>query len=174
MVRSQVSEWAAALPVAKAAFCLGCALALGSRSAAERVLTEAALSDAPEDQGQPWKTAFSEIVEYLEAAREESSSGDTVTFEDFYAEPTDDKYMNILLTRQECVVRLSQWVISGLILGVLFPETGARVLTTWVTRDRTAETLGVGGQRVDTSPLLGSVEEACERAQSLYKAWLGE
>lgn len=174
IVRSQVSEWAAALPVAKAAFCLGCALALGSRSAAERALTEAAVSDAHDDQGQPWRTAFSEVIDYLEAAQEENRSTDTVTVEDFYAELTDGKYTDTLLTRQECVVRLSQWVISGLVLGVLFPETGERVLAAWVARDRTVETMGVSGQQVGSLPPLSSVDEACKRAQSLYEAWLGE
>ena len=163
----KVCEWAAVMPMAKAAFFLGCSLALTNKSAAEKILTQVATN-------QPWKSAFSEAIQYLERGREQTSSIDTATFEDFYPELTSDEFKNDLLTQEECVGRIGQWLIPGLILGVLAPEVAEPILRTWVTQPSEWKDLGVGGLRVADFPLLASVEEACERAQSLYEAWLRE
>jgi hypothetical protein len=160
--------------MAKAAFFVGCSLALSNKSAAEEILTEAAISDAAQNRGQPWRTAFSESIQYLERGREQCHSVDMATFEDFYPELTSNKFKNILLTPDECVGRVGQWVIPGLICGVLYPKIASSMLETWVTQQSGSKDLGTGGLRVDDSSLLTSVEEACERAQSLYEAWQRE
>lgn len=175
----RVCEWAAVMSMAKAAFFLGCSLALANKSAAEEILTEA-VSDATSLEGKhvvtppPWRTAFSDAIQYLERGREQSHSVDTATFEDFYPEVTSNKFKNILLTPDECVGRVGQWVIPGLICGVLFPKMASSMLETWVTRRSGWKDLGTGGLRVDESPLLTSVEEAYERAKSLYEAYRRE
>ena len=167
----RVCEWAALVPMAKAAFFLSCSLALVNKSAAEQILTEAATSDALQNRDQPWRIAFSETIQYLERGRKQSQSVDTMTFENFYPEITSDKFKDVLLTPEQCAGRVGQWVIPGLICGVLFPETASSMLEIWVTRERKWKDLGVGGLRVDETPLLTSVEEACKHAQSLYEAW---
>ena len=167
----RVCEWAALVPMAKAAFFLSCSLALVNKSAAEEILTEAATSDALQNRGQPWRIALGETIQYLERGRKQSQSVDTMTFENFYPEITSDKFKDALLTPEQCAGRVGQWVIPGLICGVLFPETALTMLGMWVTRERKWKDLGVGGLRVDETPLLTSVEEACKHAQSLYEAW---
>jgi len=167
----QVCEWAAVVPMAKAAFFLSCSLALVNKSVAEEILTEAATSDALQNREQPWRIVFSETIQYLERGRKQSQSVDTMTFENFYPEITSDKFKDVLLTPEQCAGRVGQWVIPGLICGVLFPEMASSMLEIWVTRERKWKDLGVGGLRVDETPLLTSVEEACKHAQSLYEAW---
>lgn len=167
----RVSEWTAVVPMARAAFFLGCSLALVNKSAAEETLTDAAALDAMQNRDQPWRIAFSETIQYLERGRKQSQSVDTMTFENFYPELTSDKFKDGLLTPEQCAGRVGQWVIPGLICGVLFPETASSMLEIWVTRERKWKDLGVGGLRVDETPLLTSVEEACKHAQSLYEAW---
>lgn len=163
----------------KAAFFLGCSLALANKSAAEEILTEA-VSDATSLEGKhvatppPWRTAFSEATEYLERGLEQSDSVHTATFEDFYPELTYNKFKDIPLTPEECTGRIGQCVIPGLIFGVLFPEDALPMLKAWATQPGEWKDLGVGGLRVADFPLLASVEEACERAQSLYEAWQRE
>ena len=59
-----------------------------------------------------------------------------------------------------------------MIVGVLFPETALSMLKAWSTQEsRGEENLGVGGLRVNRTPLLASVEEAYAHAQSIYEAW---
>ena len=176
---TQVCEWAAVTPMMKTAFFLGCSLALANKSAAEEILTEA-VSDATSLEGKhvvtppPWRTAFSEAIQYLERGRRQIDSVDTATFEDFYPELTSEQFKGVLLPREECAGRIGQCVIPGLMLGVLFPEMASPMLKTWVTQPGEWKGLGVGGLRVADFPLLASVEEACERAQSLYEAWRQE
>jgi len=172
----RVCEWAAVVPMAQAAFFLGCSLTLVNKSAAEGILTEAAASDAMQNRGQPWRIAFSETIQYLERGRKQSQSADTMTFENFYPEITilSDKCKDMLLTPEQCAYRVSQWVIPGLICGVLFPETASSMLETWVTQERKWKGLGVGGLRVAAGPQSTSVEEAYKHAQSLYEAWQRE
>ena len=55
-------------------------------------------------------------------------------------------------------------VVPGLMLGILFPETALSILKVWVTQQEGWKDLGTGDLRVDTSPLLTSVEEAYARA----------
>jgi hypothetical protein len=167
----RICEWAAVVPMAESAFFVGCSLALVNKSAAEEILTEAAASDALQNRDQLWRITFSETIQYLERGRKQSQSVDTMTFENFYPEITSDKFKKVLLTPEQCAGRVGQWVIPGLICGVLFPETASSMLEIWVTRERKWKDLGVGGLRVDETPLLTSVEEACKHAQSLYEAW---
>lgn len=157
--------------MAKAAFFVGCSLALINKSAAEEILTESAASDALQNRDQPWRIAFSEAIQYLERGRKQSQSVDRMTFENFYPEVTANKLKDVLLTPDQCVGRLGQWVIPGLICGVLFPETASYMLEIWVPGERKWKDLGVAGLRVDETPLLPSVEEACKHAQSLYEGW---
>ncbi|MBE0415922.1 MAG: hypothetical protein IBX36_05210 [Dehalococcoidia bacterium] len=172
----QVCEWAAVVPMAKAAFSLGCSLSLANKSAAEEILTES-VGDATSLEGKhvaippPWRTAFSEAIQYLERGREQSHSVDTVTFEDLYPELMSNKFKGILLTPEECVGRVGQWVIPGLVFGVLFPEDALSMLKAWATQPGEWKDLGVGGLRFDPSPLLSSVEEAYKQAQLIYEAW---
>lgn len=170
-------EWAAVVPQIKAAFFLGCSLALANESAAEEILAEAASSDALENRGQPWRTAFSSQIQHLETKCRQSRSADRTTFEDFYPDLRSsrhymsDRFKDLFLTPEECAVKVGQWVVPGLICGVLFAEMASSMLETWVTQKSELRDLGTGGLRVDESPLLTSVEQAYERAQSLYKAW---
>ncbi len=170
-------EWAAVVPMIKAAFSLGCSLALANKSAAEEILAEAAISDALENRGQPWRTAFSRQIQYLETKCRQNQSADRTTFEDFYPDLrsggyyTSDRFKELFLTPEECAVRVGQWVAPGMICGILFAETASSMLETWVTQKSGWRDLGTGGLRVDESPLLTSVEQAYERAQSLYEAW---
>ena len=163
----KVCEWPAVMPMAKGAFFLGCSLALANKSAAEGILTEAA-------KAQPWKTEFSEAIRYLDRGRAQSNSVDTATLEDFYPELTSDKFKGVLLTQEECVGRVGGFVIPRLIPGVLYPEMASSMLKTWATQQGEWKDLGVGGLRVADFPLLASVEEACERALSVYEAWQSE
>ena len=167
----RICEWAAVVPMVESAFFVGCSLALVNKSAAEEILAEAATSDALQNREQPWRIAFSETIQYLDRGRKQSQSVDTMTFENFYPEITSDKFKDVLLTPEQCAGRVGQWVIPGLICGVLFPETASSMLEIWVTQERKWKDLGVGGLRVDETPLLASVEEACKHAQSLYEAW---
>lgn len=168
---SRVCEWAAVVSMAKAAFFLGCSLALVNKLAAEEILTEAATSDAVRYRGQPWRIAFSEAIQYLERGRKNAQYAGAMTFEVFYPEVTSEEFKCIVLSPEQCAATVGQWVIPGLICGVLFPETASSMLEKWVTQERKWKDLGVGGLRVDESPLLTSVEEAYEHAQSLYEAW---
>jgi len=145
--------------MAKAGFFVGCSLSLANKPAAEEVLTEAA---APK----PWKDAFGEGIGYLERGYKKGA----VTFEDFYPEITSNTFNQIALTVEECVVRVGQWVIPGLMLGILFPEIALSMLEAWVTQRKEWKDLG-RGLRVDASPLLASVEEAYTRAQTIYEEW---
>lgn len=174
IVGPRVCEWAAVVRMAKAAFFLGCSLALVDKSSAEGVLTEAAASEALRNRGQPWRIAFSEAIEYLERGRKQNQSVDTMTFENFYPEITSDKFKDVLLTPEQCAGRVGQWVIPGLICGVLFAAIASSMLETWLTQERKWKNLGVGGLRVAETPLLTSVEETCKHAQSLYEAWQRE
>ena len=155
----QVCEWPAVMYMAKAGFFVGCSLSLANKPAGEEVLTEAA---AP----QPWKDAFGEGIGYLERGRKKGAA----TFEDFYPESTSNAFKHIALTAEECVVRVGQWVVPGLMLGILFPETALSMLKAWVTQRKEWKDLG-RGLRVDASPLLTSVEEAYTRAQTIYEEW---
>ena len=168
----RVCEWAAVAPMAQAAFFLGCSLALVNKSAAEEILTEAAASDALQNRDQPWRIAFfSETIQFLERGRNHSQAVDTMTFEDLYPEITSDEFKDILLTPEQCAGRVGQWVIRGLICGVLLPEMASSMLEIWISRERKWRDLGVRGLQVDETPLLTSVEEECKHAQSLHEAW---
>jgi len=146
--------------MAKAGFFVGCSLSLANKPAGEEVLTEAA---AP----QLWRAAFGEGIGYLERGHRMGAA----TFEGFYPEITSNAFKHIVLTAEECVVKVGQWVVPGLMLGILFPNTALSVLKAWVTQQEGWEDLGTGGLRVDTSPLLTSVEEAYARAQTIYEEW---
>lgn len=175
----RVCEWAAVMSMAKAAFSLGYSLALANKSAAEEILTEA-VSDATSLEGKhvatppPWRTAFSDGIQYLERGREQSHSVETATFEDLYPELISDKFKDVLVPQEECAGKVGQWVIPGLVLGVLYPEMASSMLRTWVNQPSGWKDLGTGGLRVDETPLLTSVEEAYERAKSVYEAWRRE
>ena len=110
---------------------------------------------------------FSEGISYFKRGHEQG----TATFEGFYPEITSNEFKDILLTSEECVVRVGQSVVPGLMLGILFPETTLSMLKAWVTQPEGWKDLGKGGLRVDASPLLTSVEEAYTYAQSIYEAW---
>jgi len=171
----RVCEWAAVVPMAEAAFFLSCSLALVNKPAAEAILTESAASAVtPQNQGQSWRITFSEAIGYLERGQKQNQSVDTMTFENFYPEIFSDEHKGVLLTPEQCVVRVGQWVIPGLICGVLFPDIASSMLETWVTQERKQKDLGVGGLRVTEAPLLTSVEEAYKYTQSLYEAWQRE
>ena len=168
---SRVCEWAAVLTMAKAAFFVGCSLALVNRSAAEDILTESAASDALQNRGQPWRIAFSEPIQQLESRRKQSELVDPMTFENLYPELASNRFKALLLTPEQCAKMVGKSVIPGLICGLLFPETASPMLETWVTQERKWKDVGVGGLRVDEAPLLTSVEEACRHTLSLYEAW---
>jgi len=163
----KVCEWPVVMHTAKAAFFLGCSLAQANKQAAERILAEAATN-------QPWETEFSEAIQYLDRGRAQSEDEDTATFEDFYPELTSRKFKGVLIPQEECVGRVGQWVIPGLILGVLYTETASSMLKVWVSQERKVIGLGVRGLKVDSAPLLTSVEEARKQAQSLYETWQNE
>lgn len=160
----QVCEWPAVMPMTKAAFFLGCSLGLANESAAEEILTEAA---APQLR---WRTAFREIIQDLER-REQGVNVATATFESIFPEVTPNRHKGVLLTPEECADSIGQRVLLGLVYAVLSPEMALSMLEAWVTEEGGWKDLGVGGLRVDESPLLTSIEEACERAQSLYEEW---
>ena len=160
----QVCEWPAVMPMTRAGFSLGCSLSLANKSAADHILREAA---RPQD----WRTAFSEIVQDLER-REQGINIATATFESFFPETTlPSKFKDAVLTQEECVSSIGQRVLLGLMFGLLFPEMALSMLEAWVTEEQKWKDLGVGGLRVDTSPLLTSVEEASKHAQAVYEAW---
>ena len=144
----------------KAAFSVACSLSLANKSAAEEILTEAA-------KPLTWRAAFSEGISYLKRGHEKGAA----TFEGFYPEITSNEFKDILLTGEECVVKVGQGVVPGLMRGILFPETALSMLKAWVTQQEGWKDLGTGGLRVDASPLLTSVEEAYTHAHSIYEAW---
>ena len=168
---SRVCEWAAVLPMVEAAFFVGCSLALVNKSAAEDILTESAASDALHNRGQPWRIAFSGPIQHLESRRKRSQFVDSMTFENLYPELASNKFKGLLLTPEQCSLRVKQWVVPGLICGVLFSETASSMLETWVTQERKWKDLGVGGLRVEKGPLSTSVEEAYRQGLLLYEAW---
>jgi len=155
----KVCEWPAVMYMAEAGFFAGCSLSLADKPAAEEVLTEAT---AP----LPWRDAFSEGIGYLERGHTKGAT----TFEGFYPEITSNEF-NIARTAEECVVRVAQQVVQGLMLGILFPETALSMLKAWVTQPEEWKDLGTGGLRVKASPLVASVEEAYVRARTIYEEW---
>lgn len=163
----QVCEWPAVLSMTESGFFMGCSLSLANKPVADEILIEAA---AP----QPWETAFSEIIQDLER-REQGCNVKTATFESFFPEVTaTNKFTDALLTPEECVTSIGQRVLLGLMCGVLFPAMALSMLEAFACQEGGWKDLGVGGLRVDDSPLLTSVEEACERALSVYEAWQSE
>lgn len=163
---TKVCEYPAVMPMTTAAFFLGCSLGLSNKSAAEEILTEAAAL-------QPWRTAFSEIIHDLER-RVQSVNVATAMFEGVFPEYKLNRYKHVLLTPLESVFSIAQRVLMGLIYAVLSSEMSLSMLKAWVSQERGWKDLGVGGLRVDSTPLLTSVEEACERAQSMYEIWQSE
>jgi len=160
----EVCEWPAVLPMTTAACFIGCAIALRNNSAAEEILAEAARPDE-------WRSAFSDHVQDLER-RNECVDIATATFESFFPEVTPDKRKDLLLTPEECVTSIGQRVLMGLMLGVLLPEPALSMLKAWSTQPSKGwKDLGVGGLKVDSTPLLASVEEAYAQAESIYQAW---
>lgn len=166
----QVCERAAVMPMTKAGFFLGCSLALANESAVEEILTEAGAH-------QPWRTAFNEIIQDMER-RVQNYWGlkvDAATYENLFIDvDTYNSFKDALLTPEDCVVSVGQRVLMGLMFGVLFPEMTLSMLEAWATQQGEWKGLAVGGLRVADFPLLASVKEACERAQSLCEAWQSE
>lgn len=163
----QVCEWPAVMHMTKAGFFLGCSLGLANKSATEEILTEAA---APQLR---WRTSFREIIQDLER-REQGVNVATATFESVFPEVMLDRHKHVLLTPEECVSSIGQRVLMGLLYAVLSREMALSMLEAWVTQEGGWKDLGIGGWRVNSSPLLTNVEEAYKHAQSMYEAWWRE
>jgi ankyrin repeat protein len=155
----------------KAAFFVGCSLALVNKSAAEEILAEAARTDAIEGRGLPWRTAFAPQARILENGC--MARGDTtrLRFEDIYPELFTEEWSDVFVVADECSVRIGQFVIPGLMCGVLHPEVSFSMLEGWVSQESKWENLQIGGLRVNMSPLMTTVDGACEQAQAIYKDW---
>ena len=165
---SRVCEWREVVPLTKAAFSLGCSLSLVNTAAAEEVLTDAASQS-------PWRVAFEKIVEDLDR-RQYAIGSAAVVYESLFPEVKMNmyRYRPLLLTPEQCVTRIGQDVLLGLIFGVLHPQPAASMVQSWVHFGGKLTNLGRGVfrvDRIDNSPLLEGIEEAYERVQSLYAAW---
>ncbi|MDY6893023.1 MAG: hypothetical protein SVO26_04815 [Chloroflexota bacterium] len=163
---SKVCEWPAVVPMAAAGFFVGCSLSLADKSAAEEILMEAS-------KPQHWRTTFSDIIQDLEI-RKQGVDVAMATFDSIFPEFALNKHNREILTEDECVISIGQRVLLGLMFGVLFPEMALSILEAWVSQEQKWNDLGVGGLRVDASPLLVTVEESCRQAQLMYEGWLSE
>lgn len=159
----KVCEWPAVLLMTRAAFFIGCSLSLVKQNAAEEILKEAAKPGE-------WRTKFSDIIKDLERRLLNVDTA-TATFENFFPEVKLGRGKELLLSQHECTTSIGQRVLLGLICGVLFPGITLLMLKAFVGQERQWTNLGVGGLRVDSSPLLRSVEEAYAHAKSIYEAW---
>ena len=163
IIGKKVCEWGIVMPMAKAGFMVGCALAITEPKSAEYALQYST-------QPKSWKVAYDTIVDGL-VLRLATSTKNT-SYEDFFPEWRQPSTpMETLLNEVECISAIGQRVILGLATGLLNSGVGTQIVESWVSQKPIKQNLGIRGFSVQERPLFSTVEDARQQAKILYDTW---
>lgn len=161
-----ICEWGAVMPMAKAGFMIGCALATTNPKSAEVALQYSTEPNA-------WRDTHTEILENL-SGRLEVIGEDSTSFDALFPEwQQSSTPMQTTMNEDDSATAIGQRVILGLITGLLNSTAGTHIVESWVTQNPTKQRLGVRGLSVQERPIFSSIEEAKQQAAVLYDGWEG-
>lgn len=162
----KVCEWGVVMPMAKAGFMVGCALASASPKSAEFALQYTSKPNS-------WREVYAAIVENL-IDRLKIVAVESVSFEDLFPEwQHPSTPIETLMRESDCVSAIGQRVLLGLIVGILQPDVSIEIISSWISQKPAKRELGIRGLSVQESPRFGgtTLEDVQKNAQILYDGW---
>jgi hypothetical protein len=162
----KVCEWGVIMPMAKAGFMVGCALASASPRSAEFALQYTVKPDS-------WREVYTAIVENL-IGRLKIVGVESVSFEDLFPEWLHPSVSTeTLMSESECVTAIGQRVTLGLVVGILAPDASIEIIRSWISQKPAKRALGIRGLSVQESPGFGgaNLEDTQKNAKILYDGW---
>ncbi|MFC2024553.1 hypothetical protein ACFLTJ_03155 [Chloroflexota bacterium] len=163
IIGEKVCEWGIVMPMAKAAFMVGCALAIMEPKSADYALQYST-------QPKSWKDAYNTVVDGLVLRL--ATSTENTSYEDLFPEwrqPSTPK--ETLMNKVDCINAIGQRVIVGLATGLLNSRVGTQIIEPWVSQKPIEQNLGIRGFSVQEDPESSSVEDTRQHAKILYDTW---
>jgi len=187
----EVCEWRHLLVMMEAGFNLGCALALTSSEFAENIIQEACRQGTVFNMpatNRPWEIAYSGAIKFLEsrqkslsefllkkkgenASKPEPTDADVLSstimsYTMFFPDFTTDEYNDVVVKREDCIKNIAGELVSGLVLGLKFPESALLILKGWIYKKN------IFG--LDAGGVFHTVEDAFKGINALYNSWSNE
>jgi hypothetical protein len=161
IIGDDVCKWGVVKPTAKAAYMLGCTLAITEPKSAEHALQ---VSTSPNN----WRATYNGIVDNLISRMDINS--EITNYDDLIPEwqlssTPDETLLDIL----GCINAIGHRVILGLITGLLNTSVGTTIIKSWISHDQIPDMYLL---TIKPQYKFSSFEYAQEHAKIVYQNWI--